>query len=196
MSCMDNKKIVEVGYGNVPKVIIGDRRPLVFIGGPCAIESRDHAFKMADEIGEICRRAGITWIYKSCYDKDCRSSPDSYHGLGMHEGLRILADVREKFGIPVTSDFSDPAWGANEIRQMCRWGLRYPKPGPKYPATFSRATAAHTDARPPGDLSNQIYGRSIFVRFSNQGRRHTSRACLSNRKRCATPGFFSKRIDH
>lgn len=109
---MDKKKVIEVGYGLVPKVIIGDRKPLAFIGGPCAIENRDHAFKMAEAIGEICRRVDIPWIYKSCYDKDCRSSPDSYHGLGMHEGLRILADIREKFGIPVTSDFSDPAWGA------------------------------------------------------------------------------------
>lgn len=106
-----DKKIIEVGYGSVTKVKIGDKLPLVFIGGPCAIESRDHAFKMAAAIGEICRRVGIQWIYKSCYDKDCRSAPDSYHGLGVDDGLRILADVRQEFGIPVVSDFSDPAWG-------------------------------------------------------------------------------------
>ena len=106
------KKILEVGYGSVAKVKIGDRLPLVFIGGPCAIESREHAFKMARLIGEICRRVGIEWIYKSCYDKDCRSSPDSFHGLGVDHGLRILSDIREEFGIPVVSDFSEPAWGA------------------------------------------------------------------------------------
>lgn len=106
------KKTVEVGYGRVNKVRIGSMLPLVFIGGPCAIENRDHAFKMAADIGKICERLGVPWIYKSCYDKDCRSSPDSFHGLGMHEGLRILADIRDEFGIPVTSDFSDPAWGA------------------------------------------------------------------------------------
>jgi 2-dehydro-3-deoxyphosphooctonate aldolase (KDO 8-P synthase) len=107
-----NKKLLEVGYGSVSKVTIGDRKPLVFIGGPCAIESREHAFKMADMVGAVCRRVGVQWIYKSCYDKDCRSSPDSFHGLGMHEGLRILADIRDTFGVPVSSDFSDPAWGA------------------------------------------------------------------------------------
>jgi 2-dehydro-3-deoxyphosphooctonate aldolase (KDO 8-P synthase) len=106
-----DKKILEVGYGFVTKVKIGDRLPLAFIGGPCAIESRDHAFKMAESIGEICRRVGIPWIYKSCYDKDCRSSPDSFHGLGVDHGLRILADIREEFGIPVVSDFSEPSWG-------------------------------------------------------------------------------------
>jgi 2-dehydro-3-deoxyphosphooctonate aldolase (KDO 8-P synthase) len=105
------KKILEVGYGSVAKVRIGDRLPLAFIGGPCAIESRDHAFKMAKSIGEICRRVGIPWVYKSCYDKDCRSSPDSFHGLGVDHGLRILSDIRDEFGVPVVSDFSDPAWG-------------------------------------------------------------------------------------
>ena len=106
-----DKKILEVGYGSVTKVKIGDRLPLAFLGGPCAIESREHAFKMADAIGEICQRLGVPWIYKSCYDKDCRSSPDSFHGLGVDHGLRILADIRDEFGIPVVSDFSDPAWG-------------------------------------------------------------------------------------
>lgn len=106
-----DKKTIEIGYGAVSKVLIGDRQPLAFIGGPCAIEGRDHAFKMAEKIGDICRRIGINWIYKSCYDKDCRSSPESFHGLGMHEGLRILMDIRQEFGVPVTSDFSDPAWG-------------------------------------------------------------------------------------
>jgi 2-dehydro-3-deoxyphosphooctonate aldolase (KDO 8-P synthase) len=103
-------RLLEVGYGSVGKVEIGADRPLVFLGGPCAIESRDHAFRMADAIGGICGRLEIPWIYKSCYDKDCRSSPDSFHGLGLEDGLRVLADVREEFGVPVVSDFSDPAW--------------------------------------------------------------------------------------
>ncbi len=105
-----NKITLEVGYGSVAKVKIGDRLPLVFIGGPCAVESKQHAFKMADMIAEICQRVGMPWIYKSCYDKDCRSSPDSFHGVGLDDGLTVLADVRREFGIPVVSDFSDPAW--------------------------------------------------------------------------------------
>ena len=58
------KRILEVGYGPVSKVKIGAGLPLVFIGGPCAIESREHAFKMAKDIGEFCRRVDIEWIYK------------------------------------------------------------------------------------------------------------------------------------
>ena len=107
-----DKKILEVGYGSVTKVQIGNNLPLAFIGGPCAIESREHAFKMAEAISEICQRLEIPWIYKSCYDKDCRSSPESFHGLGLDHGLRILADIRDEFGIPVVSDFSEPSWAA------------------------------------------------------------------------------------
>ena len=106
------KTTIEVGYGNVARVRIGDRLPLVFIGGPCALESREHAFRMAEVIRRICERVEIPWIYKSCYDKDCRSSPDSFHGLGLDHGLRVLSDVRQEFGIPIVSDFSDPAWGS------------------------------------------------------------------------------------
>lgn len=106
------KKVVKVGYGKITPISIGHNLPLVFVGGPCAIESKEHAFKMADMIGEICQRVGIEWIYKSCYDKDCRSAPDSFHGCGIEEGLKILSDIRDEFGIPVVSDFSDPAWAA------------------------------------------------------------------------------------
>lgn len=107
-----DKKVIEVGYGSVSTVRIGDRLPLAFIGGPCAIESREHTFKMAEAISAICRRVGVPWIFKACYDKDCRSAPDSFHGLGVEDGLQILADVRREFGVPVVSDFSDPSWGA------------------------------------------------------------------------------------
>lgn len=112
------KKVIEVGYGNVKKVRIGAELPLAFIGGPCAIESKDHAFTMAEAISKICGKLGIPWIYKSCYDKDCRSAPDSFHGLGVEGGLRILADVRDAFGVPVVSDFSDAAW-AKATGEVC-----------------------------------------------------------------------------
>jgi 2-dehydro-3-deoxyphosphooctonate aldolase (KDO 8-P synthase) len=112
------KKVVKVGYGKITPISIGHNLPLVFVGGPCAIESRDHAFKMAEKIGQICQRVGIEWIYKSCYDKDCRSAPDSFHGCGIEEGLRILSDIRNEFGIPVVSDFSDSAW-AEATGEVC-----------------------------------------------------------------------------
>ena len=113
-----NKMIINVGYGDVAKIKIGDNLPLVFIGGPCAIESREHAFRMADLIGKICSRLDIQWIFKSCYDKDCRSSPDSFHGMGIEPGLEVLSDIRNEFGIPVVSDFSEPSW-ASATGEVC-----------------------------------------------------------------------------
>jgi 2-dehydro-3-deoxyphosphooctonate aldolase (KDO 8-P synthase) len=99
-------KIISVGYGKVAQVKIGSTLPLVFLGGPCAIEGLDHAQKMADQIGKICEKLDIPWIYKSCYDKDCRSSPGSFHGIGLEEGVRILEEVRNSSGVPVVSDFA------------------------------------------------------------------------------------------
>ena len=98
--------------------IIGDSNDLKLIAGPCAIESLDHSMFMAEKINNICNKLSIKWIFKSCYDKDCRSSPDSFHGVGITEGLRILEKVRNEFEIPVTSDFSDPMW-AKETGEVC-----------------------------------------------------------------------------
>ena len=89
---MANKQI-EIGYGKVSRINIGNKRPLAFIGGPCAIESRDHAFMIAAEIQKTCERLKVPWIYKSCYDKDCRSSGGSFQGIGIDDGLEILAEV-------------------------------------------------------------------------------------------------------
>jgi len=113
-----NTKIVEIGYGKVRKIKVGEKQPLAYFGGPCAIESKEHAFKMAEAISEICQKLEIPWVYKSCYDKDCRSAPDSFHGVGLEEGLQILSDVRDEFGVPVVSDFSDTVW-AEATGEVC-----------------------------------------------------------------------------
>ena len=106
MSSM-RSKVVQVGYGSVSPVSVGPDLPLVFIGGPCAIESRDHAFMMADKITSICQELSIPFIYKSCFDKDCRSSPNSFHGLGI-PGLDILADVRHPFVVAL--EYGEGQW--------------------------------------------------------------------------------------
>jgi len=111
-------KIIVVGSGKVNKVSIGKNLPLIFIGGPCAIENKDHTFFMAKKIDKICNDLKIKWIFKACYDKDCRSSINSFHGVGKDEGLRILEEVRKEFAIPVTSDFSDITWG-KETGEVC-----------------------------------------------------------------------------
>src|SRR4051812_49349906 len=86
-----------------------DLGDLFLIAGPCVIESRDHVFFMASELKRITGEAGIPFIFKASYDKANRSSIKSFRGVGMQEGLRILADVRQELKLPVLSDVREPA---------------------------------------------------------------------------------------
>ncbi|MCM2307144.1 MAG: 3-deoxy-8-phosphooctulonate synthase [Sulfuritalea sp.] len=83
---------------------VGLDQPLFLIAGPCVIESREMAFETAGQLREICRKLGLNFIYKSSYDKANRSSGKSFRGLGMEQGLAILADVRQQLGVPVLTD--------------------------------------------------------------------------------------------
>jgi len=91
---------------------LGNDRPLVLIAGPCQIESRDHAFMMAQALKEIAARAGIGLIYKSSFDKANRTSLTGARGIGMEKGLAILSEIRESLGIPVLTDVHE--------RDQCR----------------------------------------------------------------------------
>ncbi|MGZ3254603.1 MAG: 3-deoxy-8-phosphooctulonate synthase [Burkholderiaceae bacterium] len=77
---------------------------LFFICGPCAIESRSFALETAEELKGIFDKAGLPFVYKSSFDKANRSSSSSFRGVGMEEGLSILAEVKEKLGIAVLTD--------------------------------------------------------------------------------------------
>ena len=79
-------------------------RPFFLIAGPCAIESEQLALDTASQLKDITSRLGIPFIYKSSFDKANRSSIDSYRGLGMEEGLRILQKVKDEVGVPVLTD--------------------------------------------------------------------------------------------
>jgi len=83
---------------------IGGGRPFVFIGGPCVIESREHALRHAAALRAITKRAGVPFIYKSSFDKANRTSLQSYRGPGVHAGLKILAAVKREIGVPVLTD--------------------------------------------------------------------------------------------
>lgn len=83
---------------------IGEQRPLFLIAGPCVIESEAMAMETATSLAKICSSLDIPFIYKSSFDKANRSSIDSFRGLGVAEGLRILAKVKEEVGVPVLTD--------------------------------------------------------------------------------------------
>ncbi len=89
---------------HVGNVTIGNDRPLALIAGPCQIESRGHALEMAHALVEITGKLGIGLIYKSSFDKANRSSIETPRGLGIGEGLSILAEIRETYGCPVLTD--------------------------------------------------------------------------------------------
>lgn len=86
---------------------VGLDRPLFLIAGPCVIESRDMAFSTAERLATIAQKLRLPFIYKSSFDKANRSSGTSFRGPGMADGLRILAEVRERFGVPVLTDVHD-----------------------------------------------------------------------------------------
>jgi 2-dehydro-3-deoxyphosphooctonate aldolase (KDO 8-P synthase) len=86
--------------------------PLVLIAGPCVIESESHAVDTALAVRDIARAAGVPAIFKVSFDKANRTSVTSYRGPGLAEGLRILARVRERAGIPILTDIHEPSQAA------------------------------------------------------------------------------------
>src|SRR5918997_740802 len=88
----------------VGAVRFGNDLPLAVIAGPCAIESRYHALEMAAALKEIAARLGLGLVYKSSFDKANRTSSASARGIGLGEALPIFAEVKERLGLPVTTD--------------------------------------------------------------------------------------------
>ncbi len=97
-----------VTVGNVE---IGNARKLTLIAGPCALESRDHAFMMAGALKEATAKAGIGLIYKTSFDKANRTSASASRGMGLDKALAIFDDVRREFGLPMLTDVHE--------RQQC-----------------------------------------------------------------------------
>ncbi len=83
---------------------VGIEQPFFLLAGPCVIESEAMALSTATKLKQITDKLGIPFIYKSSFDKANRSSIDSFRGLGMAEGLRILQKVKDEVGVPVITD--------------------------------------------------------------------------------------------
>ena len=89
----------------VGKLVAGEGKPLFWIAGPCVVEGLDHALRHAEKLRDIAARVGVSFVYKSSYDKANRTSGTSFRGPGMDEGLAVLAAVKQKIGVPVLTDF-------------------------------------------------------------------------------------------
>jgi len=87
---------------------IANSLPLTIIAGPCVLESRAQALEIAGFLKDVATRLGFGLVYKSSFDKANRTSTQSVRGMGMREALPILAEVREVYGLPVTTDVHLP----------------------------------------------------------------------------------------
>ncbi len=92
----------------VGDVVFGGPR-LALIAGPCVIESRDSSLRHAEKLAEIARRAQVGLVFKSSFDKANRTSHEAFRGVGLEQGLEILAAVKSQIGLPVLTDVHEPA---------------------------------------------------------------------------------------
>lgn len=97
---------------SVGGLTVGGGAPLTFFLGPCVIESASHALELALELKGIAARVGVPLVFKASYDKANRTSLSSFRGPGLHDGLRILADVKARSGLPILTDIHEPSHAA------------------------------------------------------------------------------------
>jgi 2-dehydro-3-deoxyphosphooctonate aldolase (KDO 8-P synthase) len=94
-----------VTIGSGPRAAkFGNDLPLALIAGPCAMESRDHALFMAERLQKIAERLTIGLVFKSSFDKANRTSASGRRGIGLDEALKVFAEVKAQFGLPVVTD--------------------------------------------------------------------------------------------
>lgn len=89
----------------------GNDRPLMLLGGMNVLESRELALEVAETYVEVTGRLGMPYVFKASFDKANRSSIHSFRGPGLDRGLEILAEVKERFGVPIITDVHEP-WQA------------------------------------------------------------------------------------
>jgi 2-dehydro-3-deoxyphosphooctonate aldolase (KDO 8-P synthase) len=92
----------------IGSVTIGGGHPLVLIGGPCVIESEAHAIELGGAIAGIARRRGVPYIFKASFDKANRTSVRAFRGPGLDAGLKVLAEVKARVGVPILTDIHEP----------------------------------------------------------------------------------------
>lgn len=105
MTILSKISPIHVCVGNIT---FGNDLPFVLLGGPCQLESREHAMMMAGALKEITDRVGIPFVYKTSYDKANRSSINSQRGIGLEAALPIFQEIKDRFGCPVITDVHSP----------------------------------------------------------------------------------------
>lgn len=101
---MESSRSFSVGVAPGRIIRLGGGAPIFLIAGPCVIESEAHATSMAERLAAIASDLGVPLIFKASYDKANRSSVSSYRGPGLGAGLRILAKIKKRTGLPILTD--------------------------------------------------------------------------------------------
>jgi 2-dehydro-3-deoxyphosphooctonate aldolase (KDO 8-P synthase) len=91
---------------------IGSGHPFVLIAGPCVIEGDSHATRLAERLADITSRVRVPFVFKASFDKANRTSGRSFRGPGLESGLRVLADIKRRFGVPLLTDIHEPEQAA------------------------------------------------------------------------------------
>ncbi|HRR33887.1 MAG TPA: 3-deoxy-8-phosphooctulonate synthase [Kiritimatiellia bacterium] len=91
--------------------MFGGKR-LVFIAGPCVIESVEGTMDLAERLVRLARELDVPLVFKASFDKANRTSVDAYRGPGLTDGLAVLKEVRDRFGVPVLTDIHEPGQAA------------------------------------------------------------------------------------
>lgn len=125
---------------------------LIIIAGPCAIESEDILLRTAEKLKDVCQKLDIDYIFKASYDKANRTSIDSYRGIGISQGLELLAKIKKEFDVPVLTDIHTPqeAAIAAEVVDIIQ-----------IPAFLSRQTDILIEAAKTGKIVNIKKGQFL-----------------------------------
>ena len=110
---VSKQKVIPVG-----NIRIGNDLPFVLFGGMNVLESRDMAMQVCEHYVKITQKLGIPYVFKASFDKANRSSITSYRGPGLDEGLKIFAEIKKTFGVPVLTDVHEPHQAA-PVAEVC-----------------------------------------------------------------------------
>jgi 2-dehydro-3-deoxyphosphooctonate aldolase (KDO 8-P synthase) len=136
----------------IGEISIGGGHPLVLLAGPCVIESEAHATEVAGRLVALTGRLGIPLVFKASYDKANRTSGSSFRGPGLTEGLRVLAAIKSRYGVPIVTDVHEPsqARAAAEVADILQ-----------IPAFLSRQTDLIAAAAATGRVVNIKKGQFL-----------------------------------
>jgi 2-dehydro-3-deoxyphosphooctonate aldolase (KDO 8-P synthase) len=110
--------VAEIRPVAIGDIVCGPESPLMWIAGPCVIESHDLTLEIADRLREMADNLAVPLVFKASFDKANRTSGRSFRGPGLQEGMRTLEAVKKRTGLPVTTDVHE-CHQAAAVAEVC-----------------------------------------------------------------------------